>query len=65
MTLIGLTWMDLFDSNIANIREIHVVGLFILFSTIDVGAAVSVVDFLRGPDDILVLADLEHRCHHE
>ena len=57
--------MDLFHSNITDVRVVHIVRFFTLFSAVYIFTSFSVIDLLRGPDDILVFADFEHGSHHK
>ena len=46
-------------------EQVFFVRLIAFFTTIDKLTFLPIVDLLRLPDNELVLADLEHSCHHE
>lgn len=56
--------MSLFDPDIAHIGEVHIVGLLSRLSCVNVLARFAIVNFLRGSDDVIMLAYLEHSEHH-
>lgn len=56
--------MSLFDPDIAHIGEVHIVGLLPRISRVNVFARYAIVNFLWGPDDVIMLAHPEHGEHH-
>ena len=57
--------MNLLNSYVADVRVIQIVGLLVIYSTIDKFTFFSIIDLLRLPDNEFVFADLEHGRHHE
>ena len=57
--------MDFFNTNIADIREVHVVRLSIDVAIVNEVESLMAVDLLWSANNELMLANLEHQIDHE